>query len=540
MVAVTHSPSDIPTLERIIAGLSEEDAARVRRAFDAAAALYGDAFLPNGEPIMGHTLGMALIITGLELDADTRIAALFFSAHARMKDARDMLLAEYGQPVAQMVEGLHHLNGLRVVGRSLAQSGSAVERRAQKEILRKMLLAMVEDVRVVLLRLASRTQTLRWYARHSGPARLEVARESLDIYAPLANRLGVWQLKWELEDRSFFYLEPEAYKRIAALLDERRAEREEFILQVRLRLDAELVRAGIEADVSGRAKHIYSIWNKMQKKRLDFSRIFDVHALRVLVDDVKDCYAALGVVHALWAPLPQEFADYIAQPKGNQYQSLHTVVMADDGRPMEVQIRTREMHSHAELGFAAHWRYKEGAASGGEYDEKIALLRELLSWRDEIAESPDWVAEYKRAALDDTIYAITPQGKVVDLPVGATPVDFAYRLHTDLGHRCRGAKVDGQLVQLNTPLKSGQRVEIVTAKQGGPSRDWLNPQLGILVSARAKQKVKQWFAKLDEEATQTAGRAFVTRELAREGSSGANLDMLAATLGYRDPHGMFL
>ena len=541
MVAVTHAPSDLPTAPRLSQGLSEADAARITRALAQAEAMYADVCLPTGESILEHTLGMALIITGLELDVDTRIAALFFSAHARDPQAHDMLLRDYGPGVAGMVDGLHRLNGLRILSRTQAAGGNPGELRAQAEILRKMLLGMVEDIRVVLLRLASRTQTLRWYANHPSPERAETARESLDIYAPLANRLGVWQLKWELEDRSFFYLEPDAYKRIAKLIDERRAEREQFIAEACERLQGELARADVQAEVYGRAKHIFSIWNKMRHKRLEFSQLFDVRALRVLVDDVKDCYAVLGVVHAMWTPVPHEFDDYIAQPKGNHYQSLHTVVTAADGRSIEVQIRTREMHSHAELGFAAHWRYKEGAkSSSGEYDEKISLLRELLSWRDEIAGSPDWVAQYKRAALDDTIYVVTPQGRVVDLPAGATPVDFAYRLHTDLGHRCRGAKVDGVLVQLNTALKNGQKVEILAAKQGGPSRDWLNPQLGYLISSRARQKVKQWFAQIDEEATLAAGRAFVNRELARDGATSANLEMLAATLGYRDANAMFL
>lgn len=540
MVAVTHAPSDIPSAERLVAGLGEFDAARVVEALRRIDALYGDAKLSTGEPIMAHVLGMAHIITGLEMDADTRIAALFFSAHARDAKSPEMLRRDFGEAVAQMVEGLHRMNGLRLITRGAA-GDSAPQLRAQAEILRKMLLAMVGDIRVVLLRLASRTQTLRFMSDHPGPEREQTARESLDIYAPLANRLGVWQLKWELEDRAFRYLEPETYKRIARLIDERRIEREQFITDAIARLRDELARAGIAAEVYGRPKHIYSIWNKMQKKHLEFSQLFDVRALRVLVGDVKDCYAALGVVHAIWSPIGSEFDDYIAQPKGNHYQSLHTAVTVADGRAMEVQIRTREMHNHAELGFAAHWRYKEGAASSsGEYDQKISLLRELLSWRDEIAGSPDWVEQYKRAALDDTIYVVTPQGRVVDLPAGATPIDFAYRVHTDLGHRCRGAKVNGQMVQLNTPLQSGQMVEITAAKQGGPSRDWLNPQLRFLVSPRARQKVKQWFGQADEEATLNNGRAFVSREMAREGASGANLELLAATLGFRDAEMMFL
>jgi GTP pyrophosphokinase len=320
---------------------------------------------------------------------------------------------------------------------------------------------------------------------HPGQARVETARESLEIYSPLANRLGVWQLKWEIEDLSLRFIEPDTYKRIAKMLDEKRAERESFIGTAVTRLSDELKKSGVEAaEVYGRPKHIYSIWNKMRGKNIDFEEVYDVRALRIVVPDVKDCYTALGIVHGLWQPIHGEFDDYISHPKGNYYRSLHTAVIADDGRSLEVQIRTPEMHHHAELGVAAHWRYKEAgnapARADADYDDKIAWLRQLLSWRDEVTDSAAWVEQFKRAALDDTIYVMTPQGRVIDLPKGATPVDFAYRLHTDLGHRCRGARIDGQLVPLNTPLVNGQRVEIVTAKTGGPSRDWLNPAQGYL------------------------------------------------------------
>jgi GTP pyrophosphokinase len=354
---------------------------------------------------------------------------------------------------------------------------------------------MVEDVRVVLIRLASRTQTLRWFAKHPSAEREAYARETLDIYAPLANRLGVWQLKWELEDLSFRFLEPEVYKRIAKKLDERRLEREQYIADAVAALARELEAAGVRGEVSGRPKHIYSIWNKMRLKGLDFEQLHDVRALRVIVPEVKDCYAALGVAHNLWAPIAREFDDYISRPKDNLYQSLHTAVIGPGRKTLEVQIRTEEMHRHAELGVAAHWRYKEaGKATRADssFDNKVAWLRQLLAWRDEVA-GGSWAEKTQRAALDDTIYVVTPQGKVVDLPKGATPVDFAYALHTDLGHRCRGAKVDGRIVPLDTPLKSGQRVEITVAKTGGPSRDWLNPELGFLKSSRARAKVRHWF-----------------------------------------------
>jgi GTP pyrophosphokinase len=396
---------------------------------------------------------------------------------------------------------------------------------------------------VVLLRLASRVQTLRFLNNQPGAQRDEMARESLLIYAPLANRLGIWHVKWELEDLSFRYLEPEVYKRIAKMLDEKRSERESFIDEAVARLRAEMAAVGVRAEIYGRPKHIFSIWNKMRGKDIDFEKVYDVRAVRIIVDEVKDCYTALGIVHHLWQPIHGEFDDYISHPKGNYYRSLHTAVEAEDGRSLEVQIRTREMHEHAELGVAAHWRYKEAgsaAKAAGAYEDKISWLRQLLSWRDEIADSAEWVQQFKRAALDDTIYVLTPQDKVIDLPRGATPLDFAYRLHTDLGHRCRGAKIDGHMVPLNTPLANGQRVEISTIKSGGPSRDWLNPAQGYLVTSRARSKAKQWFAAQDEAEMLAQGRALVTRELQREGQSQANLDELAVKLGLKSADALFL
>jgi GTP pyrophosphokinase len=358
-----------------------------------------------------------------------------------------------------------------------------------------------------------------------------VAQETLDLYAPLANRLGIWQLKWELEDMSFRFLEPDLYKRIASMLDEKRGERESFIAAAMATLSRELAAAGVKAELAGRPKHIFSIYNKMRGKGIDFSELYDVRALRIVVDTVKDCYTALGVVHNLWTPIPKEFDDYISRPKGNDYRSLHTAVVGPDGRPVEVQIRTWEMHRHAELGVAAHWRYKE-KAKHDPFDEKIALLRQVLAWRDEVVDSSDWKEQFKRAALDETVYVLTPQGRVVDLAHGATPIDFAYALHTDLGHRCRGAKVDGVMVPLDYKLQNGQRVEIIAAKTGGPSRDWLNPNLGYLASSRAKNKVRQWFNATELAQTIADGRAAVEREMQREGQTGASLDALAQTFGY--------
>jgi GTP pyrophosphokinase len=541
MVSVIHAlPEtgiDDATLNRLAAGLPAAGGERINQAIARARALYGDGKVGTGETAFEHGLGAALILASLNLDLDSRVAAVLFAAPDFLPDAREKMAAEWGATVAELVDGLYRLKSLRPLTQSAhSKAGS------QAEILRKMLLALAADIRVVLIRLASRTQTLRWYTDHDVPERVDVARESQQIYAPLANRLGVWQIKWEIEDLSFRFTEPATYKKIAKQLDEKRLEREAFIAEVVARLKAELAAAGIaNAEVYGRPKHIYSIWNKMRKKGCDFEEVYDVRALRVVVDAVKDCYTALGIVHALWQPIHGEFDDYISHPKGNNYRSLHTAVQSADGRAFEVQIRTHEMHQHSEMGVAAHWRYKETGTSGkadSAYDDKIAWLRQLLSWRDEITDSTVWAEQFKRAALDDTIYVMTPQGRVIDLPQGATPIDFAYRLHTDLGHRCRGAKVDGQLVPLNTPLKNGQQVEITVTKTGGPSRDWLSP--GYLVSGRARQKVKAWFAAQQEAQMLADGRAWVTKELQRDGAAQANHEDLAHKLGFKNADALFL
>jgi GTP pyrophosphokinase len=553
MVSVIHSVAAQGDFEQSLLtlgeGLSVAEIDRIRLAVDFARSTYGDRSLGSGEDVWGHALGVALIVAGLKLDADSRLAALLFAVPTLLEHGLALLERDFGAGVAQLVDGISRLNRLRPITRGfVAHSVDSSEKnpqemKAQIEVLRKMLLAMVEDIRVVLLRLASRTQTLRHYAAEPDELRVPVARETLALYSPLANRLGVWELKWELEDLSFRFLHPAIYKEIAQQLDEKRTEREQFIAEAIDRLQAELVTAGVSnAEVYGRPKHIYSIWNKMRKKDVAFSEVYDVRALRVIVNEVKDCYTALGIVHHIWSPIAKEFDDYIAHPKGNDYRSLHTAVHCPDGRSLEVQIRTREMHSHAELGVAAHWRYKEGSGATPEdrYDEKIAWLRQLLTWRDEVADSSDWVRHYKQAAFDETVYILTPQGRVVDLPRGATPVDFAYRVHTDLGHRCRGAKVDGALVPLNTQLSTGQRVEIVLAKHGGPSRDWLNPSLAYLFTHRSRLKVRQWFASLALEDTLAEGRAVVVRELQRMGQPSINLDELAARLGFTRSEDLFI
>jgi GTP pyrophosphokinase len=417
---------------------------------------------------------------------------------------------------------------------------------------RKMLLAMAADLRIVLMRLASRLQSLRWFARTKTPCSPDFARETMELYTPLANRLGIWQLKWEMEDLAFRFLHPDTYKEIARQLEEKRVEREASIHQAIERLGQALAEAGIVGDISGRPKHIYSIWNKMRIKNLQFNQLYDLRALRVIVTDERACYAVLALVHSLWTPVSNEFDDYISRPKPNGYRSLHTVVVDAQGRTFEIQIRTQEMHQFAEYGMAAHWRYKEAGARGGQvaasggYDQKIAWMRQLLAWdRDkEATQSPPAATDSAVASgaskhqaptssgQSDRIYVMTPQARVLELPAGATPVDFAYALHTDLGHRCRGAKVDGQMVPLLTRLATGQTVEIIAAKSGGPSRDWLNPQLGFLASARSRSKVRAWFNAVELQQRIAQGQAMVEKELQRLGKTAVNLEQLAQQLGF--------
>jgi GTP pyrophosphokinase len=534
-----HDPNSV--LGPALASLEANERDLVLAAHDYAAPVYEGRMLVTGESALDHGHGVAELLAALRLDAEARAAAILYAVPEYVAGWEDELPAKFGSGVAALVSGVWKLNKLRVVTRGLAQADKTA-RSAQAEVLRKMLLGMVEDIRVVLIRLASRTQTLRFLVQGPDDMRRQLAQETLDLYAPLANRLGVWQLKWELEDYSFRYLEPQTYKSIAKQLDEKRIERESYIAEAISTLSAELAAAGVKAEVTGRPKHIFSIWNKMRLKGLDFDELYDVRGLRVLLDNVKDCYTTLGIVHNVWQPVPGEFDDYISRPKGNNYQSLHTAVFGPGGRALEVQIRTHEMHRHAELGVAAHWRYKEGGRTthgGDPADEKIAWLRQVLAWRDEVVDAADWVEQAKRGAMDETVYVFTPQGRVLDLPKGATPVDFAYSLHTDLGHRCRGAKVDGAMVPLDYKLQNGQRVEIVAAKQGGPSRDWINAERGYIASSRARNKVRQWFHAEELARTVAEGRTIVERELHRIGADHANLESLASSLGYGKPEDLF-
>jgi len=514
-----------------------------------------DARVSTGELLVDHAAGTARIMQTLNVDPYAIAAAALFALAPHLDDPEKVIAERFGTEVQRLVGDVRKL--LRLGSVSSRATLAAVSdntrdaqaaRRAQVESLRKMLLAFAQDIRVVLIRLASRLQTLRYYAAHKIEPSPDVPRETLEIYAPLANRLGIWQLKWELEDLSFRFEDPATYKRIAKLLDEKRVERESYVTGAIARLQKELDTAHIKAEVSGRPKHIYSIWKKMRGKQLDFAELNDVRAFRVIVGDIKDCYTVLGIVHNLWQPVPREFDDYISRPKPNGYKSLHTVVVGDDGRAFEVQIRTHEMHQFAEYGVAAHWRYKEAGARGyagqvtasEKYDEKIAWLRQLLAWKDDVeGEHPGWQHLRDATLDDDHIYVLTPQARVVALPHGATAVDFAYHLHSELGHRCRGARVDGAMVPLNTPLQNGQTVEIIAVKEGGPSRDWLNPQLGYMHSPRARQKVRAWFNTVDAAENVAQGRAIVEKTLQREGKTSVNLDQLAAKLGFKAPEDLY-
>ena len=544
---------------QVVHGLGPDDCARVKAALDFAAASYGERLAATGQSAFEFSLGVAGTLALLRSDAETRIAGLLFELAIVEPGVTEALEERFGKEVADMVRGVHQLIRLRDLTAAQAPVGrgknAAQEAMAQVETLRKMLLAMASDMRVVLIRLASCVAMLRWFAEHKrfDDVTRNYGREVLDLYAPLANRLGIFQLKWELEDLSFRMMEPDTYKRIAKMLEEKRMLRESFVASSIARLQKELAAAGIKAEVFGRPKHIYSIWKKMRGKELDFSELYDVRAFRVIVDDIKTCYTVLGVVHNIWTPIPKEFDDYISRPKANGYQSLHTVVTAEDGRPLEVQIRTQEMHNFAEYGVAAHWRYKEEGGSNfksQEYDEKIAWLRQLLAWKTEVASAVtgqeelqrEWVEKLKSTTLDDRIFVLTPQARVLELPVGATPIDFAYHLHSEVGHRCRGAKVDGVMVPLNTPLKNGQTCEIITAKgpagSQGPSRDWLSP--GYTVSSRTRSKIRAWFHALELAETLAHGRALVEKSLQREGKTAVNLDALAHKLGFTKVDDLFI
>jgi len=507
-----------------------------------ARALIESEQLDTGENVWQHADAVATILAGIGGSEEMQAAAYLVYTCAHLNKPQEVIAKAFGENLAQLALQTNQLLHLQRLSRAAASSAQIIDDpKLQTENVRKMLLAFSRDLRVVMLRLASRMQTLRHYAASKLPVPVALARESLNVFAPLANRLGIWQIKWELEDLSFRFLEPDTYKQIARLLDEKRTEREQYMVALCQRLSQALAAQGIAAQVSGRPKHIYSIVKKMRGKSLPFERVFDIRALRVVVPEVADCYQTLSWVHEQFTPIPEEFDDYIARPKANGYQSLHTVVRDTDGRPIEIQIRTQAMHDHAEHGVAAHWAYKEagtkgyaGVSASSAYDAKIAVLRQLLAWERDLSGT---VAD--KGLFDDRIYVLTPDAAIVELPQGATPLDFAYTIHTSLGHRCRGAKVDGVMVPLNTPLANGQTVEITAIKEGAPSRDWLNPELGFLASNRARNKVRSWFnAQISAEHI-ARGREAVEKLLQREGRTAIKLEDLAAQLGFKSADGLF-
>lgn len=562
----------------VFSDLSEKDKAFLERVITWVEPYLKDKEVFTQEPAIHHVKGTIRVLALLEMDATTMAAALLstISLVADNVSAREdsqfktKVMDEFGAEIFELVEGSQALTRIGWVA-SQATQASEEQEKIQQETLRKMLLAMAADLRIVLIRLAARLQTLRWFAETKLPCPQEIALQTSNIYAPLANRLGIWQIKWEMEDLSLRFLKPDVYREIAVKLEATRKQREQLVNDFLAKLRQALEEQHIKADTAGRAKHIYSIYNKMRNKSLAFEELYDLLAIRIIVNTERDCYTALSLVHSHWTPVMAEFDDYIARPKPNGYRSLHTVVKDEQGHVFEVQIRTKQMHQFAEYGMAAHWRYKEAGAKGGTvsasslYDRQISWMRQLLSWRKEVgiteqAEKKQTVSvedlERKKNALKqeeeklikskpsqgkpDRIYVMTPQAKLLELPEGSTPVDFAYLLHTDLGHRCRGAKVDGQLVALNTPLKTGQTVEIIAAKSGGPSRDWLNPQLGYLHSPRAKAKVRLWFNAIELQQRINAGQELVEKELQRLGKTSVNLEHLATKLGFAHPDDLYV
>ncbi|MBB5216752.1 RelA/SpoT family protein [Parapusillimonas granuli] len=532
------SPFDAQWFERACADLDENGRRLLRDAADWAGEHATGILATTGEPLAQHSAAVVLILAELGTDAQARASALLtvLRPDSSRNERDDPLFKRFGPEVMSLVQGTRALLRLgHLAGQATDQATAGTD---QKEMQRKMLLAMAADLRIVLLRLASRLQSLRWHAASKTPCPKSFARETMELYTPLANRLGIWQIKWEMEDLAFRFMEPDTYKTIARQLEEKRVEREAFIGETLERLRTALKEARISADVSGRPKHIYSIWNKMRNKNLAFSQLYDLRALRVIVDDERACYAVLALVHSMWTPVSDEFDDYISRPKPNGYRSLHTVVADAQGRTFEIQIRTHEMHEFAEYGMAAHWRYKEAgprggqvAASGG-YDQKIAWMRQLLAWDKDEADPSKAPNGPEKNPAGERIYVMTPQARVIELPAGATPVDFAYYLHTDLGHRCRGARVDGQMVPLLTKLATGQTVEIIAAKSGGPSRDWLNPQLGFLASPRSRAKVRAWFNAIELQQRISQGQAMVEKELQRLGKTAVNLEQMAQQLDF--------
>lgn len=533
------------------------DREMVMRAYRFAEAAHQGQKRASGEPYVSHCLAVAAILAEMQVPPAVVIAGLLHDTVEDTIVTLDDIRREFGDEVARLVDGVTKLTNLPRVSRGdqhrdktiadedlLPEPVETTSRSRRKDLtnetLRKVFLAMGDDIRVVLIKLADRLHNMRTLGYMPEEKRKRIAQQTLDIFAPLANRLGIWQIKWELEDLAFRYVNPEKYREIAENLAERRQDRERQIQQIIQRMQTILRENGIKAEISGRPKHIYSIYKKMVEKGKTFEMVRDLRAVRCIVKDIPACYAALGVIHTHWRPIPQEFDDYIAAPKDNFYQSLHTAVIYDDGKPLEVQIRTMEMHQNAEYGIAAHWRYKERGPKDELYEQRINWLRKLMEWRQEIEDAQEFVEGMKSDVFQDRVYVFTPRGDIIDLPAGSTPIDFAYHVHTEIGNRCRGAKVNGKLVTLDYTLKTGDQVEILTAKQGGPSRDWLNPSLGLVKTQRARSKIRAWFKKQDREQNLTQGKAMFEKELRRLGITDVDVEKLAQDFDFKNAEDLFV
>jgi GTP pyrophosphokinase len=532
-------------IEKIRGQASLDNLDQFRRACEKSAQIDLQAFREDrlwapGASSFRTGIEMAQVLAELHLDQASLVAAILYRAVREERVSLEEIRDEFGDEVATLIDGVQQMAAISTIhyplkGNVLGQS------QGQLDNVRRMLVTMIDDVRVALIKLAERTCAIRAVKDVASAKRMRVAREVFDIYAPLAQRLGIGHIKWELEDLSFRYLHDTAYKKIAKLLDEKRLDRDSYVRDVLDTLEAELKTAGIPAELSGRAKHIYSIWRKMRRKGIDFSQVYDVRAVRVLVPDVRDCYGALGIVHSLWRHIPNEFDDYIASPKENGYQSLHTAVVGPDGKVMEVQIRTRKMHEEAELGVCAHWLYKgtdRGNRSTG-YEAKINWLRQVLEWQEDLGDLSGLMGHAGKTVTPDRVYVFTPEGHVVDLPDGATPVDFAYRVHTEVGHSCRGARVNGRIVPLTYALQTGDQVAVLTSNHSAPSRDWLNPSLGYIQTSRARNRVAHWFKEQDRDRNIVDGKAILGDELVRLSIPDADLDEVAKRVRYRSADDMF-
>nr|MBP6298283.1 bifunctional (p)ppGpp synthetase/guanosine-3',5'-bis(diphosphate) 3'-pyrophosphohydrolase [Anaerolineae bacterium] len=533
MATPTIAPTSLEALVSALPQLSPNDRAIIERAYHKAEHAHAGQLRKSGEPYFTHCVAVAAILADLRLDAEAIAAALMHDILEDTPVTNEELTEEFGTTIAKLVDGVTKLKNIPInLEKEHSGKRSSVINK-EVEYIRKMFMTMGHDIRVVLIKLADRLHNMRTLGYMKPEKQQLIARETTEIFAPLANRLGIWQIKWELEDLSLRYLDPDTYRNIATKIDERRASREAYMLEIANALKAELARNGLDnATISGRPKHLTSIYNKMKRKNLPFDQIFDVRAIRVIVDTVPQCYQALGIVHNLWQPIPREFDDYIARPKDNLYQSLHTAVYDKNGKTVEVQIRTWDMHHHAEYGIAAHWRYKEGGKADPEFERRLSILRQMMEFGEEVSQNAEqFVDAMKTEFFQDRVYVVTPKGDIFDLPAGSTPVDFAYHIHTDIGHRTRGAKINGRLVNLNYQLRSGEQVEIMTAKRGGPSMDWLNPDTGYVMTNRAREKIRHYFKKLNREQHIQLGRESIERELRKIG--------LAETLSHKELADLF-